>query len=103
MSDDEYVSRKVTLPKFSGAHKDFQVWWTRFLAFASVYQFVQALGDAAETDLPASNAASIDTSTDQGKRQTGCKNRNNVAMANLTMSFSTQQLLGLIYKAQTAD
>jgi hypothetical protein len=64
---------------------------------------MQAIRDATEADLPASNAASIDTSTDAGKRQTGRKNRNNVAMANLTMSFSTQQLLGLIYKAQTTE
>jgi hypothetical protein len=48
MSHDEYVSRRVTLPKFSGAHTDFQVWWTRFLAFTSVYQFMQAIRDDAE-------------------------------------------------------
>ena len=101
MSDDEYVSKRVTLPKFTGVHKDFQVWWTRFMAFASVYQFMQAIGESPEADLPISNAASIDKTTDEGKRQAGCKNRNNVAMANLTMAFGTQQLLGLIYKAQT--
>jgi hypothetical protein len=63
MSDNEYVSRKVTLPKFGGAHKDFQTWWTRFLAFAAVYQFMQALTGTPETDLPSSDAAVIDTST----------------------------------------
>jgi hypothetical protein len=47
--------------------------------------------------------AIIDTTTDEGKRQTSCKNRNNVAMANLMMTLETQQLLGLIYKAQNAD
>jgi hypothetical protein len=53
MSDDKYVSRKVVLPKFSGAHKDFQVWWTRFLAFASVCRFsMQAVGNQAEVDPP---------------------------------------------------
>jgi hypothetical protein len=105
MSDDEYVSKRVTLPNFSGAHKDFQVWWTpRFLASASVYQFMQALGDAAEAGLPSSNALTLDASTDAGKRAKACKNRNNGAMANLMMAFATQQqLLGLIYKAQTTD
>jgi hypothetical protein len=48
----KYVSRKVTSPIFSGAHKDFQVRWTRFLAFASVYQFMQAIADQPEADPP---------------------------------------------------
>jgi hypothetical protein len=68
MSDNEYVSRKVMPPKFSGAHhKAFQVWWTRFMAFALVYQFMQAIAEQPKADLPSSNAASIDTSTDAGK------------------------------------
>jgi hypothetical protein len=72
------------------------------MAFASVCQFMQALGDQPEADLPSSNAASINTTTDEGKCQTGSKNMNNVAMANLMMAFETQQLLELTYKAQNA-
>jgi hypothetical protein len=64
---------------------------------------MQALGGAAEADLPTSNALTLDASTDAGKRAKACNNRNNIAMANFTMSFATQQLLGLIYKAQTTD
>jgi hypothetical protein len=63
MSDDEHVSRKATLLKFGGAYKDFQTWWTRFLAFADVYQFTQAPTGTPETELPSSDAAVIDTST----------------------------------------
>jgi hypothetical protein len=100
MSDDEYVSRKATLPKFGGAHKDFQTWWTRFITFAAVYQFTQALTGTTEADLPSSDAALIDTTTNQGKKEKLAKDRNNMAMANFTMAFTSAQTLGLIYKAQ---
>jgi hypothetical protein len=103
MNDDEHVSRKATLPKFGGAHKDFQTWWTRFLAFAAVYQFTQVLTGTPETDLPSSDAAVIDTSTDPGKRQKLAKDRNNIAMEHFTMPFTSAQTLGLIYKAQDAS
>jgi hypothetical protein len=36
-------SRLVKLPTFDGAHEKFQHWWTRFLVFATVYKFVEAL------------------------------------------------------------
>jgi hypothetical protein len=42
----------------------------------------------------------IDTSTDQGKQTKLAKDRNNMAMANYTMTFTSAQTLGLIYKAQ---
>jgi hypothetical protein len=103
MSDDEYVSTKVTLPKFTGSHKSYQIWWTRMMAYASVYRFTQAMITTPEADMPASDADVIDTTTDKGKRQRACKARNAVAVANLTMAFETDQLMSLVYQAQTTD
>jgi hypothetical protein len=36
-------SRMVRLPEFDGAHNAFQVWWTRFMAFAAVMRITQVL------------------------------------------------------------
>ena len=101
--DDDYVSTKASLPKFNGAHKDFQVYWTRFMAFAAVYRFTQALGDTAEADLPTSDSEVLDPNDAGDKKKIAARARNNKAMANLTMSFQSEQLMGLIYKAITTD
>ena len=101
--DDDYVSTKASLPKFNGAHKDFQVYWTRFMAFAAVYRFTQALGDTAEADLPTSDSEVLDPNDAGDKKKIAARARNNKAMANLTMSFQSEQLMGLIYKAINTD
>ena len=82
MSDDN-VQTSIVLPKFKGAHQDFQTWWTRFLAFARVHQFIQALSETKEKDMPAKETTVIDENTADGKLAKAAKRRNAVAMENL--------------------
>jgi hypothetical protein len=96
-------SRTVRLPVFGGAHADFQVWWTRFMAFAAVYKFTQALKVGGETNLPAKEDDAIDISTDVGKLQSAAVRRNAIAMANLTMAFTSEATINLVYKAMTVE
>jgi hypothetical protein len=96
-------SRTVRLPVFGGAHADFQVWWTRFMAFAAVHKFTQALKVGGETNLPAKEDDAIDVSTDVGKLQSAAVRRNAVAMANLTMAFTSEATINLVHKAMTAE
>ena len=96
-------TKSVLLPKFDGAYKTFQVWWTRFMAYAAVYRFVQALRIGGEHDLPATEDTVIDTTTDEGKREEAAKKRNALAMANLTMAFTSESTMGLVYKAMSTD
>jgi hypothetical protein len=66
----------------------------RFVAFATVYKFVEAVNkDAPEdNDLPTSEAEVLDASSTGDKKKIAAKNRNAVAMANLSMAFS--QVMG---------
>ena len=103
MDTENSESKSVRLPTFGGAQKDFQIWWTRFLAYGSVYKFAAALSESDEADLPPKDNSVLDLSTDDGKRQEAARKRNNIAMANFTMAFTTEALMGLVFKAQSTD
>ena len=103
MDNEGTESKSVRLPTFGGAQKDFQIWWTRFLAYGSVYKFAAALKESDDVDLPASDADVLDLTKDEGKRQDAARKRNNVAMANFTMAFTSEALMGLVFKAQSAE
>jgi hypothetical protein len=95
--------KSVRLPTFDGSHAKFQIWWTRFKAYAMVYKFVEALKESAETDLPGTEDTRIDEATDIGKRQVAAKKRNAIGMAHLTMALTSEGTMGLVYKAMTTD
>jgi hypothetical protein len=101
--DNAAESRTARLPVFGGAHADFQVWWTRCMAFAAVCKFMQALKVGGETNLPAKEDDATDVSTDVGKLQSAAVRRNAIAMANLTMAFTSEATMSLVCKAMTAE
>jgi hypothetical protein len=92
-------SKLVKLPTFDGDHKKFQIWWTRFHGYATVYKFNKALASEGDADLPENDVAVIDIGTDIGKLQDAAKKRNTLAMANLSIAFTTEGTMQLIYKA----
>ena len=95
--------KSVRLPMFDGAHKNFQLWWTRFVAYATVYKFVEAINkDAPDPSMPASDAELLDETVDADKTKIAAKKRNAVAMANLSMAFTSEGTMGLVYKAMTS-
>jgi hypothetical protein len=100
---DEKHDRSVRIPTFDGSEDQFQIWWIRFKAYARVMQFSEAIETGGEADLPISDAASIDMKTEEGKRQAKAKKRNNVAIANFTMAFTTESSIQLLFKSQTAE
>ena len=67
MESENNESKSVRLPTFGGAQKDFQIWWTRFMAYSSVYKFAAALQEKDEIDLPGSDADALDLTKDDGK------------------------------------
>jgi len=75
----------VRLPMFDGDHKKFQMWNTRFRAFATVSRFVEALL-APQAMMPAREDELIDETTDDGRLKALVIRRNGVAMANLSMA-----------------
>jgi hypothetical protein len=74
------IVKAVKLPTFDGKRESYQLWLTRFKAYAAVHLFIAALGNSKETDLPADEATVVDTSTAAGKREEAAKKRNNIAI-----------------------
>ena len=103
---DSVETKSVKLPTFDGTKNKFQMWWVRFMAYATVCKFNAALQVNGEHDLPESEATVVvDTATDQNAsaRAGAARKRNAVAMANLSMAFTTESLMGLIYKSMTME
>jgi len=91
----------VRLPMFDGDHKKFQMWNTRFRAFATVSRFAEAL--APQAMMPAREDELIDETTDDGRLKALAIRRNGVAMANLSMAFTSEGTMGLVYKAMNPE
>jgi hypothetical protein len=101
--EETTYEKSVRLPTFDGTVEKFQIFWMRFKAYAKVYKFSQALKTGGETDLPRTNSTSIDLGTDAGKLQAEAKKRNEIAIANFTMAFTSEGTISLVYKSSTAD
>ncbi len=100
---DSASEKGVKLLNFDGDSKKFQLWLTRFCAYATVYKFRQALAEGGDRDLPENESKELDETTPVGK-MLAAKKRNEVAMANFTMAFTTEGVMVLlVYKASTTD
>ena len=76
----------------------------RFIAFATVYKFNKVISkDALDPDMPVSEVEVLDETKDEDKKKIVVKNRNSVAMANLVMAFTSETMMGLVYKVMTNE
>ncbi len=73
------------------------------MAFASVFAFAKALKVGGEYDLPTREDVTIDLTTLEGKAAAAAIKRNSVAVANLTMAFTTDGLMAFIYKSMSDE
>jgi hypothetical protein len=71
------------------------------MAYASVHQFTQSLKTGGETSMPTSDDVVVDTTTHPHVAK--AKKRNAITMANLTMAFTSEMTMGLVYKAQMEE
>ena len=99
----ELSERSLKLPTFDGDEKKFQLWWMRFQAYSRVYKFAGAVSATPNPDLPSTEDATIDVTTADGKKQAAAKIMNAVCVANFTMAFTSEKLMGIVYKSCTSD
>ena len=95
------AEKSVRLPAFDGKDEDFELWWVRFKAYARVYKFVQALDNKPEPNLPVRQDAVLDETED--KAAIAARNRNDIAVANFTLAFTTSDLVNLVTSAVTTE
>jgi hypothetical protein len=97
-------TKSVKLPSFNGTQESFPMWWTRFEAYATVHKFEGAIMmTGPEPDMPSKASDVIDESTDDGKKKAAAKKRNAIAIASLSMAFTTEAMMRLIYKSKSTD
>ena len=95
MSSSE--NKSVILPMFSGKDEDFQVWWTKFKAFATAKGIYEALAGK-EADLPDTQADVLDESKPEEKKKIKARERNSLAMAYLLSAFKSQADMSMAYE-----
>jgi len=87
MSESTMLTEKtVKLLTFDGTASTFQMWWTRFMAFAALNKFAEVVQRYLEANLPQAEDDLIDETTAAGKLQALAKKRNATAFASLTMA-----------------
>lgn len=101
--EDKAYEESVRLPAFSGAHKDFEIWWMCFKAFASIYGFSKSIQQTPDTNMPVSKTTLLDPTADADKVQIQAKKSNQIALANLVTAFKTDALLGMIHHSKTME
>ncbi len=66
--DSASEAKSVRMPTFDGEYKNFQIWWIRFTAFATVYKFIEALAIGGDPDMPANESEVLDLKTPEGQK-----------------------------------
>ena len=95
--------KALKLPVFDGEDDKFQMWWLRFICYARVFGFEEALVEGGESDMPLTEKESLDSDTETGKLKIAARKRNSMAMAILTMALSTPGTVALIYDSMEDD
>jgi hypothetical protein len=73
------------------------------MAYAGVFGFAKALREGGETSMPTTDETSFDVTTEEGKLMGAAKKRNAIAMANMTMAFTSEGTIALVYEAMNDD
>ena len=94
-------TNSVRLPTFGGDHKDFQVWWMRFTEYAAVYGFYASVQKTRYPDFLSGEDTVINLANTEGKKKEKSKNMNVIVITNITMSFTSESLIGMVYQAIT--
>lgn len=103
--DNSTTSKGLPLPVFTGEREKFQMFWTRFMAYAHVMRFAEGLMDTLNPNLPADDttASALNPATAANAAAIKAWKANDLAMANFTMAFQTEQLLQLVYAASSTE
>lgn len=101
MSEDN--EKSISRPFFNGKRENFQVYWTRMTAYATVKKFRKSMTEKKATDLPATETGPWDADADAKAVQEAAVERNAFALAQFTMSFKKATLVSLINKSRSAD
>ena len=97
------LSKTVNVPSFSGENSEFDMFWTRFQAYASLKGFEDSVNpDQMDVELPAKYNV-FDTDADKEKKEKLAVKKNSTAVAAYTLAFKTPALMNIVNEGKTAD
>jgi len=105
MSLENTENKTVRVPTFNGSEDTYQAWWIRFRAYAKIAGFIKAIGNTPEPDLP-TNQEEVDLlvgNDNATKVKLAAIHRNDMAIASLTLAFTSDELINMIMLSQNDD
>ena len=75
------------VPTFDGSAQSFQMWWTKFSAFAMLSGFADAIEEEPDPMLPISMSSKIEDDTEEAARQKVAIRKNEHAISSFTIAF----------------
>ncbi|CAJ1934665.1 unnamed protein product [Cylindrotheca closterium] len=95
-------SKRMYIPTFNREESEFQMWWMQFKAYATIAGFAIAIQRTRDPDLPPKDDEVLADDAD-GKKMKKSRDANSLAMATLTMAFTSASMMGMIADAVMAD
>ena len=90
------ANKSVSLLTFNGKEEAFQVWWTKFKAFATAKGFT-------EGELPLTEDQALDKTDANEKKKIKARERNSLAMAHLPQAFEAEADVSLACESMDDD
>jgi hypothetical protein len=90
------------IPLFAGKSKSFMMWWIRYKAYAKVQRFSQALATTQENVLQ-EDTDKLDRSNMANKKATEAMDRNERALSNHAVAFTTPKAMVHFHKAASTQ
>ena len=91
------------VPTFDGSAQSFQMWWTKFSAFAMLSGFADAIEEEPDPMLPISMSSKIEDDTEEAARQKVAIRKNEHAISSFTIAFTKEGTMRLVSKAKTKE
>ena len=103
MSEKE--SKTVRVPAFDGDESKYQKWRIRFRGCAKLAGLTKVIGTEPNLDLPEiqNEVDELSRNNEETKKKRKAASISNLAMASLTLVFTSDELLDIIMEAQTKE
>ena len=88
--------KSLKLPLFGDEEKNFQIWWTRFCAYAGCHGFTSVISTNENSELPDHEGEVLHESTVAGQRNIVARRKNLITMANLKFAMTTKGTMTLV-------
>jgi len=97
------ASKAVNVPSFSGKNEEYEMFWTRFQAYASLKGFEAYIDpNTVNSQLPVKYDV-FDTDDAVKKIEEDAVNRNQQAVVAFTLAFKSQALMNIVNQGKTTN